>query len=249
MDGYSLHIVDVSVAALVCVSALIGLLRGLVKEILSIFSWAAALFVGMYAHKPTFPFWLKTTDSETFAHILAFGTVFLGVLAICLLITSRISDRVEDGALGGLDRTLGFGFGVVRGIVIVSLSYLLFLATADDKDTAPPKWLEKARTLPLIEVSSGLLLDLLPKDLEKDISPFSEKDSKRNKDTESSAQKSHNALDKALKEREERNKEKQNSEKDKKYPASPANNEKNKTKGVDNSDINNLDKLIETIQE
>lgn len=248
MDGYSLHIVDVSVAALVCVSALIGLLRGIVKEILSIFSWAAALFIGMYAHKPTFPFWFKTTNSEVFAHVLAFGSVFLGVLAISLLITSRISERVDDGALGGLDRTLGFAFGAVRGMVIICLCYLLFLAAGDEKNAETPEWLEKARTLPLIEVSSGLLIDLLPKDMEKGLSPFPEKD-KKGKESEAHTQKSHSVLDGLIRSQQQRDKEKQKSDKDKKNSDSITKAEKNKPKSVDDNDVNNLDKLIETIQE
>ena len=54
------------------------------------------------------------------------GGVFLGTLLIVSIITVRISDMVLDSRIGALDRTLGFLFGLGRGLIIVVVAFLFF---------------------------------------------------------------------------------------------------------------------------
>ncbi len=54
------------------------------------------------------------------------GGVFLGTLLIVSIITVRISDMMLDSRVGALDRTLGFLFGLGRGLIIVVVAFLFF---------------------------------------------------------------------------------------------------------------------------
>jgi membrane protein required for colicin V production len=90
--------------------------------------------------------------------------VFLGIFLIVLIplsiISHRLSEVMKKSAAGPIDRTLGFVFGVGRGLVIVGLAYLAFSAFVAEKDH--PYALTKARLYPLIRSTSEVLRSLSP---------------------------------------------------------------------------------------
>jgi membrane protein required for colicin V production len=106
------------------------------------------------------------------AQVALGGAIFLVVLIIIHLITSRISDTVLDSRIGAIDRILGFGFGVVRGFVLVVIPYM-FTVSFMCKDGAArglsqgckpgelPGWVENAQSLPIISQTSGTLFSIL----------------------------------------------------------------------------------------
>jgi membrane protein required for colicin V production len=165
-DTYTLQMADTAVVTLVLLSGLIGLFRGFVREVLGIGSWALALFVSLYSHAAMFSFWSKRMESDTLAHVTAFGVVFISILSIALIITDRISDRIGEGALNSVDRTFGFGFGALRGVVIVCLLFML-ITGFKNRRASYPEWIRDAHSLPLIEDSAKVLIGLLPKKIEK----------------------------------------------------------------------------------
>jgi membrane protein required for colicin V production len=177
MSDYSLNITDVAVAALIAISVLIGIIRGFVKEVLSIASWALALVAAGVAYKPSLPFWEGAVGDGVLAHIIAFSSVFVGVLATALIITARISRKVESGPLGGMDRAFGAGFGAVRAVTIICLAFLLFLGLrpGDKPHENLPAWLSKAETLPYIKKITVAVIDKLPKGARKKLPTIEEK--------------------------------------------------------------------------
>ena len=64
--------------------------------------------------------------------------MFLGTLLIVSIITVRISDMVLDSRVGALDRTLGFLFGLGRGLIIVVVAFLFFAWLVPDR--SQPEW-------------------------------------------------------------------------------------------------------------
>jgi membrane protein required for colicin V production len=86
--------------------------------------------------------------------------VFLLVLLPLLLVGGRLSRRVQDSPVGGLDRALGAVFGAVRGLVAIAVIYILYSLVVPVSSQA--KWVQQARTLPLIQKSASALLALLP---------------------------------------------------------------------------------------
>jgi membrane protein required for colicin V production len=96
------------------------------------------------------------------ARIMAFSAVFLLVLLPLLFVAARFSRRVSDSPIGGLDRVLGALFGIVRGLAVIAVLYILYSLVVPIP--AQAKWMKQSRTLPLIQRSASALLTLLPDD-------------------------------------------------------------------------------------
>lgn len=168
MENYTFHIVDGLVLAIIGISAVVGFVRGFSREMLGIISWLLALVVSLYAHEYTYPFWAKTIKYPVLAHIATFGVVFVGVLTTSLLVTNGWANRVGDGPLGSLDRTLGVIFGIARGGVIICLAYLIMASLGDTKDDVPD-WLKEAKSLDWAEEGGVFMVSLLPKPMQKPV--------------------------------------------------------------------------------
>ncbi len=153
---------DVILGFIMLVSGFLAMLRGLTREVLSILSWAMAALATLYIF-PKF-------QAEARLYIepplladaaLAAGT-FLVVLIIVSLITMRISDKVLDSRVGALDRTLGFLFGMARGLVLVVIAHLFFSWLVPE-DTQP-RWIREARSLSILKSTGNAIVSLLPED-------------------------------------------------------------------------------------
>ncbi len=151
---------DVILVAIMLISGSLAMLRGLTREMLSIMSWALAAIAALFIY----PLYRDNVRQLVQPDILADGvlitTVFVIVLIAVSLITVRMSDRVLDSRVGALDRTLGFVFGLVRGLILVVIAYELLIAIMP-KETLP-EWVTQARSLPVIESTGKAIISLLP---------------------------------------------------------------------------------------
>ena len=157
-----MNAVDLAVLGVLAVSALVGLLRGMVREVLGVGAWAvAALVASPYGVFPAVaPFARAHITEPTVADAVAFGVVFIVVLGVLLLLVGWAASRVRTSALGGLDRTLGVLFGAARGIVLLAAAYIVMgLAVTTEQWPAP---LLEARSLPLIHAGAERLASALP---------------------------------------------------------------------------------------
>jgi membrane protein required for colicin V production len=151
---------DVILVVIMLISAFLAMLRGLTREMLSIMSWALAALAALFIY----PLYRDRLRSLIQPDILADGvlivTVFVIVLIIVSLITVRLSDRVLDSRVGAIDRTLGFIFGLLRGLLLVVIAYELLIAIMP-KETLP-RWVTEARSLTVIESTGRAIISLLP---------------------------------------------------------------------------------------
>jgi membrane protein required for colicin V production len=88
------------------------------------------------------------------------AVVFITSLIVFSLLTANISDRVLDSRVGAVDRTLGFVYGLVRGLILVVIAYLIVGQIVDRQNL--PRWVREARSLPLIESAGDTIKSLLP---------------------------------------------------------------------------------------
>jgi len=148
------------------VSAMLAMVRGFSREILSIASWAAAAVAAFFFYKPVVPYVSPYIDNEQIAMAAAAGVVFVIALIIVTLITMKIADWIIDSRVGALDRTLGFLYGAARGILVVAVGLLFFnwLVGAN-----PPAWITEAKSRPLLENIGLQIQNLLPDDPENSI--------------------------------------------------------------------------------
>ncbi len=119
--------VDLVVLAVLVLSGLLAFMRGLIREVLGFGAWVvAAVVASPYGVFPYLQPWMRRQFSDpATADLVAFGLVFVTVLVALWLLAGALSNAVRGSALGGLDRSLGFVFGLVRGAVVVSVAYVL----------------------------------------------------------------------------------------------------------------------------
>jgi len=160
MDILGFNLVDLIVIAVVLLSGIFALARGLVREVLAIASWVGAAFATFYGFSYVSPYAHSLIGEPMIADIVTAAAIFLIVLFVLSLISGAIAGAVRGTAAGSVDRTLGFVFGLVRGAVLVSLAYLAFSYAFPPADQ--PSWLRAAKTIPLMQHGATMLVSLAP---------------------------------------------------------------------------------------
>ena len=164
---------DVGIGVLVLISAILATARGLTREVLSLATWAgsAAFAIYMWQFHPEIARGFVATPMV--ADIATVVVSFIVALIVLHLITMRIADLVVDSKIGPLDRTLGFIFGVLRGlliaVVIVIFGTWLLGATGPGGESRLPLWARDSRSLPMLNNLGDQLIALLPEDLERQV--------------------------------------------------------------------------------
>jgi membrane protein required for colicin V production len=101
------------------------------------------------------------------ATVAVVGGVFLLTLIVVSILTVRISDLVLDSRVGALDRTLGFLFGLGRGLIIVVVAFLFFAWLVPER--SQPEWVRGAKSKVVLQSTGQWLMSMLPDDPESTI--------------------------------------------------------------------------------
>ena len=117
-------IADLVMVAVILVSALFGLLRGFVKEVVALVIWCAAFVLSMAFGPPLGQLVVENLD-ERLQAALGIGAVFVAVLVIGAIVQRILQGLVKGSGLSGTDRTLGLVFGGVRGVTVVVLGLIV----------------------------------------------------------------------------------------------------------------------------
>ena len=160
MDQLPLNPIDLGVIAILLLSAGLAFVRGFVLELLGIASWAGAAFAALYGFEDGRQIARQYINIEPVADIAAAGIIFLVVLISLTIFSRLLANRMGDGALGPLNRSLGFLFGLVRGGVIVSLAWIALTRLIPEENY--PNWIVEARAKPLMDRGAELLWQLAP---------------------------------------------------------------------------------------
>lgn len=158
--SHGFTLVDVLVVLAVVISTIYAMIRGFVNETLSIFAWAAAAFATLYFAPGIAPFLRARMSTPLVGTLVAYVGIFLVVLIPLSFVSYRFSENVKQSPVGAVDRVLGAVFGVVRGLALVGIAYIVF--TMFVPMHAQPRWIRDARLYPLIRGSSDALLTLVP---------------------------------------------------------------------------------------
>jgi membrane protein required for colicin V production len=148
------------------VSAMLAMVRGFSREVLSVVSWAAAAAAAFFFYKPVVPYVQPYIDNDKVAMAAAAGIVFIIALIVVTVITMKLADWIIDSRVGALDRTLGFLYGAARGILVVAVALMFFNWLAGDK---APDWITGAKSRPLLESIGAKIESMLPEDPENSI--------------------------------------------------------------------------------
>jgi len=159
------NFVDIVVLAVIALSTLLALGRGFVKEILSLLGWvgAAVLTLAVFVYVPEVRAFAHSQITEgLIADIVTVIVLFVVSLLVLGMVNHYIASRVQGSSLGPLDKSLGLVFGLVRGVVLVALAYMVMTDwMLPNRDQRPPV-INEARTEPYVAMVADYIKNIIP---------------------------------------------------------------------------------------
>jgi membrane protein required for colicin V production len=154
---------DIIVLVVVGVAAIGGFMRGFVQEVLSLAAWILAVAAIHYLHTDLTAFIASFIGTPTSAAMLAFALLLLIPYAAMKLIAGRVGQASRRSIIGPIDRVLGFGFGTVKGVIIVVIGFSLLVLGYDTVwgQDGRPEWITNARTYPFVNAASDEMVQLI----------------------------------------------------------------------------------------
>ncbi|GAA4037937.1 hypothetical protein GCM10022281_18270 [Sphingomonas rosea] len=152
---------DIFVLLLLGGGALVGFVRGFVQEALVLTAWAAGVVALVLFHAPVAVAVQDYAKGPTGAAALAFVILFLPAYLLMRFLAYRLGARARSSALGPLDRLLGGGFGMLKGLIGATLFFLLANLGTDmvyGAKAERPDWMRDSRTYPLLDASGRAML-------------------------------------------------------------------------------------------
>ena len=151
--------VDLAMLGVIALSVLVGAVRGLTFEVLSLLGWVAAWFAGLWLGPELAPHLPVGTAGSPLNSIAAFASAFLIVLVLWGLGARAVSALVGKTLLRPLDRLLGAVFGLARGVlVLLALAAIVSFTPA----AASSAWRESLGATWLDSILRELVPSLLP---------------------------------------------------------------------------------------
>jgi membrane protein required for colicin V production len=181
-----LTILDIALLVIMLMSGLLAMVRGLIRELFSIGSWLAAAAAAAVFYPQVLPITKQYIQQDSLAMAATVGGIFLLTLFVVWILTARISDAILDSRVGALDRSLGFVFGLGRGLILMVVAFLFLTWLLEGQEpsqqasTSPlapstscnqnparqPEWLRNAKSYAVLCSTGDWLKSLLPDDPE-----------------------------------------------------------------------------------
>ncbi|MFD2112849.1 CvpA family protein [Thiorhodococcus fuscus] len=154
--------VDYLIISVIVLSALVGVARGLIREMLSLGVWILALLVAWFFHRDVADALIPYLSQPPVRILVAFAALVLVVLFVGAILGAVLVAVVDKAGLNGLDRFLGLGFGAARGALIVSMAIFLAALTPLPED---PVWTGSS-LVGDFQVLGDWFLGLVPEDVQ-----------------------------------------------------------------------------------
>ena len=154
---------DIIVLLIVAIAAVGGFMRGFVQEVLSLVGWALAIFAIRFLHTDLTAFLYGYVGTPSGAAVLAFALLLLIPYATMKLIARVAGRSTRNSVLGPIDRVLGFGFGGVKGVIIVVMAFSLLVLGYDTAwgPAGRPTWMTTARTYSFVNAAADAMVQLI----------------------------------------------------------------------------------------
>ena len=153
---------DIFVIVLLGGGAMIGFVRGLVHEMLSLLAWVVAIVMLRMFHTPVSEALVGPVGTPTGGAVLAFVILFLPSFLFMKLLARSLGKKSRSSVLGPFDRVLGGGFGMLKGLLAATLFFLVANLATDliyGPDEPRPEWMRNSRTYPLLNASGRAVVD------------------------------------------------------------------------------------------
>lgn len=163
----TIGLIDMIVLGILIFSVLFALYRGLVSELLGISAWILAGLGALYSYSPMQPVMKRFIENEKLAGLCGALLVGLVILVIMTIINAHIANKLRQSSLSGLDRLLGFVFGLLRGIVLIALLYMGASVILSDEYMAEVS--KENVSVPYIQKTIQFMKNFVPKSVQSDL--------------------------------------------------------------------------------
>src|SRR3712207_2490102 len=153
---------DIFVILLLGGGALVGFVRGFVHEVLSLLAWIVAIAMLKLFHTQLSEGLVDTVGTPAGAAVLAFALLFLPSFLLVKLLARSLGGKTRKSMLGPVDRVLGGGFGMLKGLIGATFFFLLANLATDlvyGAEANRPEWMANSRTYPLLNASGRAIVD------------------------------------------------------------------------------------------
>ena len=134
-----MHWIDIAILMIIAISALISLVRGFIREALSLAGWIVAIWVALNFSSNLADLFGIYISVPSLRIIIAFTALFVTTLLLAALVNHLMVQLIKKTGLSGTDRMIGIIFGAMRGGVVVGILVLLASLTTFPQD---PSWKE-----------------------------------------------------------------------------------------------------------
>ncbi len=151
---------DIIVLFLLGSGGVFGFMRGFVQEALSLIAWLLIIAAIRVFHGPATAALSEAVGTESGAAVLAFLAIVIVIFALGKWISKSIGAKSRKSVLGPVDRVLGFGFGMLKGLIFATLIFLLLVVgyeTMFGEKEPRPEWMTMSRTYPLLNASGDAM--------------------------------------------------------------------------------------------
>ena len=151
---------DIVIIGIILLSALISVIRGFVKEFISLVTWVMAGIIAFRYFAPLGGLLEPYISAPTLRNVTAFAVLFVSTLVIGAIINFIMSQLVDRTGLGGTDKALGVIFGAARGVLIVTMIVLLASLTPMPEAA----WWQDSATVGFFQQLAEWLRNIIPAD-------------------------------------------------------------------------------------
>ena len=177
MNG-QLNILDLFFIIILSVSLFFGIFRGLVRELLSLFFLIAALVLAFFYYQQAGLLLGELLKNRGLADFVGFLLLLAFVLVMGALLTNLVGKHLVKGPLKALDRLLGAGFGVLRGLLLSGLVIYCFLVFPLNREV-----FDHSRLAPVLSRVIAAGIQVLPPALREKLNVIKIHDSQKDKRT------------------------------------------------------------------
>jgi membrane protein required for colicin V production len=155
--------VDYIILAILVISAAMGLIRGLLRESIAVITWFLAIVLAWSFASSLEPYLGGVLAGSPLRIWAARTIIFVGILLLGGAVAVILGHYVRVSMFAGMDKFLGFVFGLVRGVVIVGAFTIAIQALRMDED---PAW-KRAKLLPYAIGVADALRSIVGENLER----------------------------------------------------------------------------------
>lgn len=154
-------VVDVVVIFVIFLSALFSLIRGFVKEAISLATWIIAIWLAATFASKLAAALPNSIESEAVRQAVGFGVLFVLTLMVGGIVNMLVSQVVKKTGLSGADKIFGVAFGVLRGALII----IVFVLIGGMTPLPDAEWWQSSTLLQWFESAAIVIKEYIPEDL------------------------------------------------------------------------------------